>query len=286
MTPETPTLDSDATRRFGDAEVTIVDHGRLLSTPERLAPQIRDWPRLDRRQDGTVVVGMNGVVVRTADAVIVVDPGGPVETDRVEGRYEPGPGLGATLRALSLAASEVTHVMVTHGHIDHYLEFVDPGTRSVRFPKAEHLFPADDLPSAPGGGSMRAEEFSQYLEPIALAGRLTPVRGDVIVCTGVSLLAAPGESPGHQVVRVGSAAEAFYFLGDLVHYADEVDQIDWISYPEKCDPDLMRGSRERIFAHAGTSRATFVFAHARYPGWGAIERVGDGWRWRETAVSA
>ena len=168
--------------------MTLVDHGRLLSAPERVSPTIRDWPRLDRRPDGTVVLGMNGVVVETADAIVVVDPGGPVEASVADGSFEAGVGLDAALDSLGVSPERVTHVVVTHGHVDHYLGVVDAQTRIAPLSDAEHLFPAADLTGGP--------DHDRYVEPVAAAGKLRSTYGDETVCAGVRVLAAAGRDPG------------------------------------------------------------------------------------------
>jgi glyoxylase-like metal-dependent hydrolase (beta-lactamase superfamily II) len=259
--------ESAATRRFGDAEVTILDHGRLLAREDEVPEAIRGWRWLQRRHDGSVVWPMKGVVVRTRDALVVVDPGGPVEGSA---RFERGRGLDA----LQVARDEVTHVVITHGHADHFVGVLQGDTRELRFPEAEHVFPRRDSPLHP------------VLEPVAEVGRLRLVDGDASVCEGVDVLSAPGETPGHQVVRVRARSGSFYFLGDLVHVADEIDHIEWLSFPDELDGDVLPVSRERVFADQGDVPATFVFAHGPHPGWGRIQRAGDGWQWRPDETTA
>ena len=45
----------------------------------------------------------------------------------------------------------------------------------------------------------------------------------------------------------------------------------------------MRRSRERLLADAVASRATLVFTHERFPGWGRVEQDEGGYRWVRVA---
>ena len=94
---------------------------------------------------------------------------------------------------------------------------------------------------------------------------------------GVTMIAAPGESPGHAIVRVRSGGERFYFLGDLFHHACEVVSTDWVS-PGR-NQHVLRASRERLIADAVATRATLAFTHGLFPPWGRIVPADGGYRW-------
>jgi glyoxylase-like metal-dependent hydrolase (beta-lactamase superfamily II) len=94
----------------------------------------------------------------------------------------------------------------------------------------------------------------------------------------VTLLAAPGESPGHLVVRVSSGGEHFYYLGDLVHHACEAQHLGWVSHG---DAATARASRERVFSEMAAKHGLCVTAHDLFPAWRRVERAGDGYRMLE-----
>ncbi len=91
------------------------------------------------------------------------------------------------------------------------------------------------------------------------------------------MIPAPGETPGHCMVRVRSGGETFYYVGDLFHHPCEVSHPDWI--PPRRDLAATRASRSRLFAEAVPGRATVVFSHGRFPAWGRIIPAGGGFRW-------
>jgi glyoxylase-like metal-dependent hydrolase (beta-lactamase superfamily II) len=227
------------------------------------------------------VFGINGMVAKTPGAVVVVDPNSFIPADSPQvAELIPGATIEEQLAAAVVDPNEVTHVLITHGHSDHFTAVVDrQDARQLRFPNAEHLFPADDMP-AEGQTGGYSDEIRRVLGAVNDAGRLRLTRGDIEVTEGVTVLAAPGESAGHQIVRFDCGEDLVYYLGDLVHFPVEVEHLDWVAVPGKDMPVLIE-SRRRVFSDPGEKRATFVFTHSPFPGWGAIDTVGpDRWVWR------
>src|SRR5260370_564854 len=114
-------------------------------------------------------------------------------------------------------------------------------------------------------------------------GLLNLVDGDVHVAPGIDRLHAPGESPGHSVLRVRSAGAAFYCLGDLFHHVAEVEHLEWL--PAARDPVASAISRRRFVDAAIESNALLTFTHCPFPCWGRIVRDGACQRWVDDARS-
>jgi glyoxylase-like metal-dependent hydrolase (beta-lactamase superfamily II) len=275
-----------ASRRVGEASVTIISEGELTWAPSLLAPE-EAWRRAMPEADeaGRVRLGLNVALVQTAGATILVDPGfddpwsaWQQRADRTFGGLPRTPGLAAALAQLGVSPEEVTHVPITHAHGDHFAGVaVEQGDEiAPRFPRARHFVGRPDWAEHPDRLDPDSE-LSQRLGLIDRLGLLQTVDGDREIAPGVTMLAAAGETPGHMVVRVESAGEVWYDLGDLCHHASEVEHLDWVS-PGR-DQAAMRASRERIFAAAAREAAVVVTAHEPFPPWGRIVPVGTGYRW-------
>jgi glyoxylase-like metal-dependent hydrolase (beta-lactamase superfamily II) len=186
-------------------------------------------------------------------------------------------GLAAALDELRIDPADVTHVVITHPHGDHYAGVVveREGGFAPRFPNARHVMGRSDWE----GNADRAEPGTDLirLELIDRLGLLELVDEARQIVPGVTLLPAPGESPGHIVVRVESREDVLYLLGDVVHHACEVEQIAW--GPPHADLETLMATRRRLFAEAARRGALVINAHEPFPPWGRIVAVDDGYRW-------
>jgi glyoxylase-like metal-dependent hydrolase (beta-lactamase superfamily II) len=271
-----------ASRRFGDAIVTLICEGTFPWNLELQAPEAA-WRRAMPEADagGAIMLGINVAHIRLGDASILVDPGFD-DPSAVPSPHFPGlvrsAGLLAGLRAIGVVPGQITHVLITHTHDDHFagVTTMRDGRRVARFPQARHVVGRPDWE----GNADRERPDSAlavHLGTLDRLGLLTPVEGEQEVAPGVTMVAAPGESPGHCIVRVERGGEVCYIVGDLFHHACEVAHPDWVS-PGR-DLHAMRASRERLSADAVARQATVVFTHAPFPGWGRIVRDGTGYRW-------
>ncbi len=276
------------TRRVGDATVTVVSEGELFWAPRFPVPE-PEWRRAmpEADADGRVWLGLNVVIIRLENALIVVDPGmDDPESDWQRERPQVWPdwdvrrtpGLATALVELALAPEDVTHVVITHPHGDHYPGVVVTRDGNVvpRFPRARHFLGLADWDGNPDRSAPSSD--LGRLELIDRLGLLELVEREREIVPGVTILPTPGESPGHCIVRLESAGEVCYVLGDIVHHACEVEHSDW--GPPHADPDALVDTRNRIFPTLAREGALFVTAHEPFPPWGRIVVAGDGYRWQ------
>ena len=90
-------------------------------------------------------------------------------------------------------------------------------------------------------------------------GLLELVDGNLDLTPEVRILAAPGESPGHQIVRVHSQGQTLYCLGDLFHHPVEVEQPAWMV--KWADAYTNLTSRQWLIQAALQENALLVAAH-------------------------
>lgn len=276
-----------SSRPVGEATITVVSDGALLWAPRFPVPEVK-WRRAMPEADakGRVWFGLNVVLVRLGAARIVIDPALDDPGTAFE-RWFVGdssmeivrtPGLAAALDALGWAPEEVTHVVVTHPHSDHYggVAAERGGALHVRFPNARHFLGRADWE----GNPRRTEtdsELDRRLGAVDQLGLLDLVDGEREVVPGVVLLPSPGETPGHLVVHVRSADDDLYVLGDLVHHACEVEHLDWA--PPHADAAAMKVTRAHLFQQIARTGALAIAAHERFPPWRRIVTAGERFRW-------
>jgi glyoxylase-like metal-dependent hydrolase (beta-lactamase superfamily II) len=276
------------TRLVGDASVTVISEGGLQWSP-RFSVSEPEWRQAmpDADAEGRVWLGLNVVVIRLGDALIVVDPGMD-DPDSAWQRDRPRvwpnwpvtrtPGLAVAMRELGIAPEDVNHVVITHPHVDHYpgVTVERDGSLVPHFPHARHYLGRADWEENPNRGTPGSD--LERLELIDRLGLLECVDGEREIVPGVTIVPAPGESPGHQIVRLESAGEVFYVLGDVVHHACEIAHPDWA--PPHGDLNALIDVRERIFSTVAREEALLATAHEPFPPWGRIVRTSDGYLWR------
>lgn len=283
-----PSASYVSARRFGDATVTVINEGSLpIPVASVFPPPEAEWIRAHGEADGSDRLMSDQAVihVRIGDASILIDPAYDDPGTAWERAFAvrwPGvtrtPGMAAGLASIGVRPEEVTHVLITHAHDDHFAGVVAErgGRREVRFPNARHLIGRADWEGNPRRDNAEAD-ISTRLGAVAARGLLDLVEGDREVVPGVKMIHAPGETKGHAIVRVASGGARFYALGDLFHHAAEIEHLDWAS--PWVDLPAMRASRDRLLAEAMPGGATVVFTHERFPMWGRIVAADGGHRW-------
>ena len=105
-------------------------------------------------------------------------------------------------------------------------------------------------------------------------GLLELVESDIEVTPEVRIIRAPGESPGHQIVRVHSQGQTFYSMGDLFHHPAEVEHPAWMVKWANASANLM--SRQVLIKAALQENALLLAAHMPI---GRIEGTFEHPRW-------
>lgn len=276
------------TRHVGEAAITVISEGGLLWEPRFPDPE-SEWRQAlpDADDRGRIWLGLNVVFVRIGEALVLIDPG----MDDPESAWQRDlprvwpdwpvrrtPGLAAAMAELGIDPAEVTHVVITHPHGDHYAGVAcerDGGIK-VRFPNARHVMGRADWEGNPNRGQP-GSAFAR-LELIHDRRLLDLVDAEIEIVPGVTMLPAPGESPGHCIARIASAGETVYTLGDLVHHAAEVEHSTW--GPPRADMATLVAERTRVFALVAAENALLISAHEPFPPWGRILADGEGYRWQ------
>jgi glyoxylase-like metal-dependent hydrolase (beta-lactamase superfamily II) len=281
--------DDTATLRIGEARVTILNAGDMhVQLSEEMAVPESEWrpqyaelfeqPRLFPSL--SIYVELNGVklLVDINDYQATVLP----DSEYAIAGYTPPPPLPARLASLGVQPEDLTHLVITHAHWDHFAGTTSPtetGGYEPTFAQARHYLGAADWRDAE---LQRALTDPTTLEARTLGilqqrGILQLVDKQEQITPGIDILPAPGETKGHQIVRVHSASDTLYIIGDLFHDAIEVEHPDWMVI--WADPETMLATRRRLMEQALVEHAVLVAAHI--PGVGRLTREGDNVRWSD-----
>jgi glyoxylase-like metal-dependent hydrolase (beta-lactamase superfamily II) len=191
--------------------------------------------------------------------------------------YRPPPGLLEQLQQAGIRATDVTHVVITHLHFDHFsaLTQTENGRILPTFHNARCYVSQEDWAIFARNINRPGSLTNRTLGILQQAGLLELVEGEHPLAEQVTILPAPGETPGHQIVRVRSAGQTLYVLGDLYHHAIEIEHalfnVHW------ADAQQMNASKRALAEAALAEEAILVAAHI--PGFGRLRPTADGVRW-------
>jgi glyoxylase-like metal-dependent hydrolase (beta-lactamase superfamily II) len=268
------------------ARVTVLNAGDLvLRLRDELSVPEEEWrPAYADVFDRPQLFPSQSVLVRARESIIVVDVGDyvatvPPDSPYLPQDYTPPPGIAAQLASLGVAPEDVSHVVITHAHWDHFAgtTMSHAGQHVPTFPNARYYLGRADWEHPETQEGLRDPNAleGRTLGVLDRAGLLELVAGDRDLGGGLTLVAAPGETPGHQMLRVQSGDAVLYCVGDLFHHAVEVEHPAWmVSW---ADAETMLATRRQAIAEALAERALLVAAHIR--GVGRLETAGDGVRW-------
>jgi len=267
---------------LGHAAITLINAGDIRADLRAWfgLPLAESQPSQDSVQP--VAVPMQNVHIALGQASVLVDASrwafAPDSEFYLPG-YSPPPTLATQLAAAGVVSGEITHVVITHAHFDHFNGLADPtdGDGKPCFPNARHYLSQADWESADIQSALRHPHSltDRTLGMLHRRGSLALVNGDLGIADGIAILAAPGETPGHQIVRVQSEGKVLYCIGDLYHHPLEVERPDrqvWWA-----DAKANRASRERMVSAALREDALVIAAHIR--GLGKLRQTADGVRW-------
>ncbi len=281
--------DDMMTVRVGEARVTLINAGdmrlilaRELEVPEELwRPLYADlFERPDVCPSLSVYIEHQGVrvLVDANDYRATMEP----DSQYALPDYTPPPAIPDQLARLGVQPDDLPHMVITHAHWDHFAGTTSPtdGGYAPTFPHARYYLGAADWSDAE---MQTALQDSTSLEARTLGvlherGMLHLVEGPVQIDEGIDILPAPGETAGHQVVRVRSAGETLYILGDAFHHPIEVEHPDWMA--GWADAEVMLATRRWLLQDALAERALLTAAHIATLG--RITRADNGsLRWRD-----
>jgi len=245
---------------LGDLEFALKD---VISVPESV------WrPKYGDLFERKMWFPSQSVLLSICGTLVLVDAGdywkfATEGTEYVDRGYTPPPGLVEQLQEMGVRAEQVKHLVITHAHYDHFAGVTTSKGDElvVTFPNARHyLGRADwDWPELKNAIANPSSNEAKSLGRLHQEGVLQLVSAETELVPGVSILPTPGESPGHQIVRIRSEGKTAYCVGDLFHSGVEVENPDWMA--SWCDPQSNLKSRKTLIESASRENAVVIPGH-------------------------
>ena len=214
---------------------------------------------------GKRVIGIPGFLLETEDgqgsgAKILFDTGfdpayatAPEATAARDGLasfgvlvgFGPAQTAAGQLAKLGLTAADITHVILSHGHIDHV------GSLPL-FAHAEIILTAPE----------RADPKPCYfgtVQPMAWPeARYRTLTEETQLCHGITLIPTPGHTAGHlsALLALPDGREVL-LAADAINRISEPDE----GFADARDPGAALESYDRLMAHVTATGATVIYGH-------------------------
>ncbi len=252
-----------------------LDHTQIDANQNWLAPD--HWIPSMRK----LIVTIQLWVVHAGGNIILIDTGVGSHKRRPMPRFNMLNTLVMQwLEAAGAPPDKVTHVVMTHLHVDHVgWNTVQADGRWVpTFPNARYIMPKldyDDAEKKFDAGDPFFGFFGDSVRPVVEAGLVEMMDESKEIADCLAVEPAPGHTPGHVSLRVRSRGEEGLFCGDVMHSPMQIVRPDWNSC--YCiAPDIARASRVACLTRAAERGALIMPVHFGAPYCGYIRRNDNG----------
>lgn len=241
--------------RVGNLTVTVLPLGEICDRP-------RDWfdPAMTAVADGVHRLPVNCLHVAGAGWSVLLDACDPIAYPSQAG---PVGDIRAALSHADIDPNTITHVILSHGHHDHFSGVRDRASGKPNFPDARHILSVADW-----NGSTLTDEAQKAdgsaadpcpIEMLHGFGLLDLDETTTALPSDIILIDAPGETRGHRVVQIASQGQSLYFFADLFHLPAEID--DPHMCPLWADQTALLDSRRQITTAIRAANARFICSH-------------------------
>lgn len=272
--------------QLGAMKLTIISEGTLKGSPSRVFVGINEaeWkPLVETDSAGLFTLGMNMVHLAVGDHSILLDTGlgepQPARTT-LDQKFPitQTASLNSCLASIGVQSEQMTTVLLSHADGDHIMgtTIERDGQRIPAYPNARYLLMQREWVGSPQRMDP-ASTFNFHLPVLRENNCLHLVDDDHEVAPGVRMISAPGESPGHAIIRLESMGKTAFYVGDLFHHTTEVIHLDWV-WPGR-DKAQMLASRQALVKEALETDAVLISAHMLFPGMGKLQQSHNGLDW-------
>jgi glyoxylase-like metal-dependent hydrolase (beta-lactamase superfamily II) len=194
-----------------------------------------------------------------------------------------GPALGRlaeNIAVLGVAPGSIDTVLLTHLHPDHVGGLVDDAGKAW-LPNAELIVHAGEPPfwqdvAVLAQASEENRGFVMLARRVleAYRGRVREVAAGEVL-PGVTVVPAPGHTPGHSGWLVASGGESLLIWGDVVHMPGVQFARPGAGMGFDIDGAQAIATRLRLMDMAATDRLLVAGMHLDFPAFGHVARAGE-----------
>lgn len=231
------------------------------------------------------LIPIHCILIQLPESTVLVDAGVyDVETEPEYAipNYTPPSSLIERLREMGVHLDSITQVVITHRHWDHFngTTCESNGEFIPQFPRARYYLGRPDWERAEAKLQEATSIEHRTLRVLNEHGLLELVEGNLDLVQGIKIIAAPGETPGHQIVRVQSEGQTLFCMGDLYHHPIELAHPAWkVSW---ANGETISGSRQMLTQQALEEQALLIATHI--PSIGRLNKTMTGVTWESVQI--
>jgi glyoxylase-like metal-dependent hydrolase (beta-lactamase superfamily II) len=232
-----------------------------------------------------VPIPLTVVVLKIGERLVMVDAGSGV------GQWQPSAiHLPANMKAAGIDPAKIGTILISHFHPDHIFGLMEKGTNAAIYPNAELVVSATEYKwwTEPG----RVEKLPEARK--ALGNRIQTafttwknfrlVEDEREVAPGVSLVKAPGHTPGHSAFLVSSGNRQLMISNDTAYVpALLAPNPEWQGAYDQDGP-LAVESRRKLIDRVIADKMMVCGAHFPFPGAGSFAKDGTGYAFTPTVA--
>lgn len=152
--------------------------------------------------------------------------------------------LTGQLALLGLKPAEITHLILTHGHIDHVGGLPLFTHCPIILTQIER---AEPRPVYWSNARPLAWPETEYIQ----------ITGETVLCPGLILIPTPGHTPGHLSLLLTLPTGTVILAADAINRASEPAE----NYADAMDPATAATSAKRLFDLQHLHNATLIYGH-------------------------
>jgi glyoxylase-like metal-dependent hydrolase (beta-lactamase superfamily II) len=275
--------------KVGDIEVTVVTDGAntFKFKDDHVTNKKRDEVNAALvaayHQPDLMTTPYNPIVVNTGGKLVVFDTG------TSEAAYESTKGVTgqfqSNLKAAGIDRNAVDTVVISHFHGDHINGLLTPDNKRA-FPNAEILVPAAEWKFFMDDGEMsrapkgRMETVFKNLRRVfdALERKVSTYEADKEIAPGITSIATPGHTPGHNSHIIASGNSKIFVQADVTHVPWLfVRHPDWHAFYDQ-DGKLAEETRRKVYDMLAAEKMMVQGFHYPFPALAYVEKAGNGYR--------